>query len=225
MSADPSRCGDAAAYALGALSPSEAETFREHLATCAICQDELAAFRAVADALPLSAPQLRPPAGLRRRVIRSIRAQPRAASAPLGRRSSTLGIARIGSVAAVAAVLALAVFGAIQLFSGGSGTRTIQASVVGSPGSAELRVAGTRAELILHRFPAPPAGHIYEVWLQRAGAAPAPTSALFSVTRAGAGDVAVPGTVRGVSEVLVTPEPDGGSLKPTHAPVIVAQLS
>jgi len=25
--------------------------------------------------------------------------------------------------------------------------------------------------------------------------------------------------------VLVTPEPDGGSLKPTHAPVIVAQLS
>ena len=32
-------------------------------------------------------------------------------------------------------------------------------------------------------------------------------------------------TLSGVSQVLVTPEPAGGSKVPTHAPVIAAQLS
>jgi hypothetical protein len=34
----------------------------------------------------------------------------------------------------------------------------------------------------------------------------------------------VPGDLKGVSEVLVTPEPLGGSSVPTHAPVIIAQI-
>jgi hypothetical protein len=62
------------------------------------------------------------------------------------------------------------------------------------------------------------------VWLKRGAAAPAPTPTLFSVTRAGAADVGVAGSLRGVTEVLVTPEPAGGSLVPTHTPVIVARL-
>jgi hypothetical protein len=48
---------------------------------------------------------------------------------------------------------------------------------------------------------------------------------LFSVTRSGDSDVEVPGSLRGVSAVLVTPEPAGGSKAPTHAPVITAPLS
>jgi hypothetical protein len=86
-------------------------------------------------------------------------------------------------------------------------------------------VAGGRAELIVRHLPPPPAGRIYEVWLKRAGQQPSPTSALFSVTTTGAGDVGVPGDLRGVSEVLVTQEPAGGSLVPTDGPVIVATLA
>lgn len=122
-------------------------------------------------------------------------------------------------------IVALAAFGAVKLLSGGSGTKVIQASVAGSSGRAELHVASGHGELILSDFPPPPAGHVYEVWLKRSARAPSPTSALFSVTSAGSGDVVVPGNLRGVDEVLVTPEPDGGSRAPTHAPVIVAQLS
>ncbi len=43
---------------------------------------------------------------------------------------------------------------------------------------------------------------------------PQPTDALFTVTRAGAGSVEVPGSLRGVREVMVTSEPLGGSSAP-----------
>jgi hypothetical protein len=96
----------------------------------------------------------------------------------------------------------------------------IQASV----GSAELRLTGNRGELIVHHLPAPAPGRIYEVWLQRGRRTPSPTSALFSVTAAGTGDVDVPGSLRGVNRVLVTQEPAGGSRVPSRAPVIVAPV-
>ncbi|MGI8572932.1 MAG: anti-sigma factor, partial [Solirubrobacteraceae bacterium] len=125
----------------------------------------------------------------------------------------------------LAVVLALAVLGAVKLFTASPVSQSIDATVIGSSGTAQLQRSGARAELILHHFPPPPPGHVYEVWLKRAGRPPAPTSALFSVTAAGAGEVAVPGDLHGVGQVLVTPEPDGGSRAPTHTPVIVAQLS
>ncbi len=73
----PEGCGpDAAAYVLGALKDEETETFRRHLATCAVCRDEVAALQMVADALPLTAPQLPVPRRLRRRVMSGVRNEP-----------------------------------------------------------------------------------------------------------------------------------------------------
>jgi hypothetical protein len=231
MSAGDQHCGaDAAAYVLGALEPAEAEAFRRHLAACTICQDELVALRGVADSLALAAPQRRPPPELRRRLMRAVRAEQRAAggqaeNARRRRRRPPAAFVRAALATGLAVVLALAVLGAVNLFAGSPTSRTIDSTVIGSAGRAQLQRSGSHAELVLNHFPAPPPGHVYEVWLGRAGHAPAPTSALFSVTAAGTGDVAIPGDLRGVSEVLVTPEPDGGSQAPTHAPVIVAQLS
>jgi hypothetical protein len=105
-------------------------------------------------------------------------------------------------------------------------TQVIPAAVV-APGyhaTAELRKVGSHLELVVVGMPAPPPGRIYEVWLEHGAAAPAPTDALFSVTRAGDGSVGVPGNLRGVSKVLVTDEPLGGSLKPTRTPVIVGSI-
>jgi hypothetical protein len=67
-------------------------------------------------------------------------------------------------------------------------------------------------------------GRIYEVWLKRGSQPPEPTDALFSVTDNGAGTVGVPGDLRGVSQVMVTDEPSGGSTKPTRSPVIVVSV-
>jgi anti-sigma-K factor RskA len=218
--------GNAAAYVLGALEPGEAEAFRDHLDTCVVCRDEVAAFQQVVDALPMAAPQQRIPPGVRRRVRRRVRNEPKIAVAPDRPRRRVRAVLRPAVAGALTIAAALAVVGGLELSSGGSGgVRVIRASVIGLPGSAEIRLRSGRAELIVNRLSPPPAGRIYEVWLKRAQRPPSPTNALFSVTTTGAGDVDVPGDLRGVNEVLVTPEPAGGSRVPTHAPVIVARLT
>jgi anti-sigma-K factor RskA len=226
-------CGaDAAAYALGALETEEAQAFAQHIATCVVCRDEVAAFQGIVDGLPLAAAQTPAPRRLRRSLISSVRGEPKAArvSAGSGRRGRVRAALARPTLALAAALTALA--GAIvgvelsshEPTSTRLQARVIQASVAIPHADAVLRVSGGRAELVLRHFPAPPAGKVYEVWLKRDGRAPAPTDALFSVTSAGSGVVGVPGDIRGVSEVLVTPERLGGSLRPTHAPVIVAQV-
>lgn len=225
-------CGlDAAAYVLGALEEDELRTFRAHLSGCAACREEVAALQHVADALPATAPAIAPPQGLRRRVMESVRAEQKGtASATLADRRPARSRRRLpfpprpaaalgGALAAAAAIVV-----AIVLASGGSSpTRVIQANVRGA-GTAKLILVAGRAELVISHFPAPGRGRIYQVWLQRPHRAPSPTHTLFGVTTGGAGEVGVAGDLHGVTEVLVTAEPLGGSSAPTTAPVITAQL-
>lgn len=219
-------CGaDAAAYALGALEPAEAAAFRAHLADCAICRDEVAAFQAVVDVVPLSAPPQRVPRSLKRRIMAEVDAAVRATQPAGTRRPVRQPWLPAPALAALSLLLVVVVaLAAIAVFAGGSSTRIVHATVTW-PGSAYVRVTGSRGELVVSDMPAPPAGKVYEVWLQRGTQAPSPTSALFTVTASGAGDVDVPGNLTGVSRVMVTPEPAGGSKAPTHAPVLLANMS
>jgi anti-sigma factor RsiW len=225
----PRDCGtDVAAYALGALDPAEVATFRRHLEQCAVCRDELAAFEQVARVLPVGVDQHRASETLRMRVLRAVEDEPKldpeAARSRARPRRSWFSIPRPAlALGAVALVAAIAV-GALQLGSGSTQSRVYNAMVTGSSGTAQVRVSNGRAELVVHGFQPPPAGQIYEVWLRHGNASPQPTRALFSVTARGNGDVDVPGNLRGVAQVLVTPEPAGGSRVPTHSPVITADL-
>jgi anti-sigma-K factor RskA len=228
MSGTTGCSGDAAAYVLGAQDPAEAEAFRRHMDGCVVCRDEVTAFQQIADALPMAAPQHRVPGELRRRVFRAVRAEPRPAraAAPHQRHRPFSLLPRPAIAGGVALIAAAAIVGGAELSSSGSsGTRLIHASVFGSGGSAQLRLTGGRAELIVHHLPSPRRGRVYEVWLKRPHGPPAPTAALFSVTSSGTGDVGVPGSLHGISEVLVTEEPAGGSETPTEQPVIIARLS
>jgi anti-sigma-K factor RskA len=228
-------CGaDAAAYVLGALEPAELEAFRKHLVGCAVCRDEVGAFQDVANLLPLTAPQQRVPAGLKDRVMAEVNADARVRGGnQTGQRSrrprpqwvpSWLSIPSPAFAAvAVLAVLVIAV-GAIAITNNGSSTRVYNASVTWQ-GSASVRVTHGRGELVVTRMPAPPMTKVYEVWLQRGNGRPEPTATLFSPTASGSGSVDVPGNLHGVSRIMVTPEPAGGSPAPTHAPVLVARLS
>ena len=214
-------CGeDAAAYALGALEPSELEAFRRHLRDCAACQKDVAEFEQITGALPDTSVRYEVPKDLRRRVMQEVRATPKAqaASRPARLRSWRPVIASGG---AFAAVVIIAVVLVVALSSGGSSTRTIQAST----GSAELQITGGRGDLIVHRLPQLPAGRIYEMWVQRGNATPTPTGTLFGVRANGSAAVGVPGSLSGVSAVMVTQEPAGGTPAPTTAPVIVASLT
>lgn len=227
--ADRRECGgDVAAYALGALDSAESEAFRAHLQTCSVCQEELTAFQQVVNELPLAAAPHKAPAAIRRKVMREVNADARraSASAASGRSARRSGRLLSRPAMALGATLLVAVVVAVAVLTGsssGPATRVVTGQVVG-PGTAQLRIVSDRASLVVHHFAQPPSGKIYQVWLVHGKNAPSPTMALFSPTSAGNAVEEVPGNLKGVSSVLVTPEPMGGSPHPTHPPVISVPL-
>jgi anti-sigma factor RsiW len=232
--------GDVPAYALGALEPAEADAFRRHLRSCAVCPVELRAFQQVVDDLAISAPLIDAPPELRRRVMRAVEAEPRTDSATAERsprrrapwarsgdqvlrRDSWLRGPQLALGSGIAFALAAFVV-VILAFPGRQNGRTVHASTsVG--GAAALHISANRTDLVVRHVAAPPHGKIYEVWLQRGKAKPVPSS-LFGVDRDGDASVDVSGSLYGVSHVYVTAEPaPGGTRTPTSSPVISASLS
>jgi hypothetical protein len=236
---DPRECErrvqDAASYVLGALPEHELESYREHLSGCAECAAEILALQPAADSLALGVVRVEAPADLQARLMSVVGGEAELLHAA-GREADLPPRGRVGWRARLAPALATAVALAAGLAIGAlaingstntvTRTQTIQAAVA-TPGyhaTAALQKVGSHVVLVVTGMPAPPPGHIYEVWLERGTRSPQPTDVLFSVTHSGGGSVGVPGSLEGVSKVLVTAEPLGGSLKPTREPVIVASI-
>lgn len=232
-----------AAYLLGALSDREHREFETHLAGCSQCREDVAELRLVSDALLVAAPPVQPPAELRERLMETVRAEAEVLSAagpaadapkPVRVRRRRFALQRpLALAGAAAAVVGVALGFGLGSATNGGGTRTVVQvrtveAAVSDPaaprGAATIVERGGVATLQVRGLPLPPPGKVYEVWLVRRGvAAPAPTDALFSVSHAGSGRVALP-SVQNVTTVLVTAEPDGGSQAPTSRPFISASL-
>jgi anti-sigma factor RsiW len=233
MSATNDCTGDAAAYVLGALEPHEAVAFELHLEQCTVCREEVESLGGVVQALPMATQQFRAPRSLRRRVRRAVRhgSPSLERSGRRGARSTWLGAlpALLGpgrAPAAFAGSLLTVAVAAVVVISLGSSTggTLIQAQVSGITGSAQLHLVSGHGELVVKHLTAPGRDRVYEVWLERGDSEPVPASVLFSVNSSGNADVGLPNDLRGVSAVLVTSEPLGGTRKPTRAPVIDAKL-
>jgi anti-sigma-K factor RskA len=236
------RRDDAGSYVLHALPDDEYERFEEHLATCEECRREVAELQVAADTLPLAAVQVSPPPELRDRIMTIVRseaellgaAEARAdepAAAPTGprrRRRWSLSLRPLTAAMAASALVAAGVIGGIVL-TGGSDTKTVTGTVqiASAPAArASLQLSDDATKLQVRRMPPPPAGKVYQVWLKRPNQDPAPTTALFRTDPSGSADVEIQrGRLKGVDQVLVTAEPDGGSMKPTSDPVIVASTA
>lgn len=227
---------DAAAWVLGALPDEEVAAFRMRLRSDPELAAEVARLQPVADVLPMAADQVEPPRELRARVMDVVWAEAARAPAaefaparrgPLSRVATMLRRRPAYAAGLAAACLAVGVAVGVGVGGGssGAGSRTIRAQVLAPGASGELIVAGDHAQLHVAKLPAPSAGHVYQVWVQRPGGPPQPTDALFKVTRGGAATVDVPGGVQGVERVMVTAEPDGGSLTPSSAPIVVARAA
>jgi hypothetical protein len=182
----------------------------------------VAAYEQITEALPAGIGRPEVPRDLRRRVMREVRATPK--TVPERRAHTVRAPARFPLAwgGALAAGVVAVIVAIVLVSSGGStGTRVTEASV----GNAQLQITGGRGDLVVHRLPPLPAGRIYEMWVQRGSAAPTPTGTLFSTRADGSANVGVPGSLNGVSRVMVTQEPAGGTLAPTSAPVIVAPVT
>jgi anti-sigma-K factor RskA len=233
------------AYVLGALPPEECVGFEAHMADCPACRHDVADLQVAADALPVSVPPVVPPPTLKDRIMAVVESEAallaaageradRPATAPGSGRERRRGAGRFAGwtlrpwlVAACAALLLVAGGVAGAVVAGGGGEVTTVAATVDSEQApdarVQLQVRDDGGTLVVDGMPQPPAGRVYQVWLQRPGRDPEPTAALFDVRRDGAARVAVPGSLDGVEAVLVTDEPRGGARVPSKPPVITAQ--
>lgn len=229
-------CGDAAVYLLGLLDEPHSGAFLAHARSCAVCSDELVALAPAVDSLPATVPQLSAPGHVKRHVMAAVRSEAgqaaRSSSRPhrvrgwTSRRGPVLALVCAGLLAAGVAIGALSTpLGGGSARDGGVSARSVSADVTLAGASATLHQSGGHTWLTVSKLPEPAPGHVYEVWVKRPGATPPqPTDSLFAPTASGAATVDVPGT-GGASEVLVTQEPAGGTLRPTGPAVILARLA
>jgi anti-sigma-K factor RskA len=232
---------DIGAYLLGALPDGERADFERHLAACPECRREVEELAVAADALPSAAPPVTPPPELKQRIMAVVDAEASLLAAAGSRADEPAGAPRRErrgffarrwsfrpalALAASALLLAVGVAGGV-LAGGGSGERTVTAQVAGAAtgAQAKLVVGKDGSQLVMTRFPQPPAGRVYQVWTLRKGQSPQPTNVLWTPLADGSATVSVPGSLDGVQNVLVSTEPRGGSAAPTTMPVVNASLS
>jgi len=234
-----------AAYALDALDDDETKAYEEHLAGCAICQDNLASLSGTMVQLAFAAPPVDPPPALRERILEAARAE-RDSEARAERDSEVRELQQSpvpaehdnvvqlesrrwrptarASIAAAVAIAACLVIGlgiwnvslSHQLSDARSALTTVP--IDGANGSVVVG-AGNKGVLVVSNLENAPAGKTYEAWVIEGGAA-SPAG-----TFGGGGTVAVKleHPVRSGSVVAVTVEREGGSQQPTSKPFITSQ--
>ncbi len=239
------RIDDAGAYLLHALAGDELSRYRAHLTSCRECQLEVEHLQLVVDTLPMAAPQLAPPPELKDRIMRVVDAEaqllraagPEADRVPVAapRRSKRWGpglfLRPVAAGGLASILIAVGVAGGVLVADDGGGptalpTRSLEATVSEPGARAVVTLQGDRVALGVTNLPSAPSGKVYQVWIQRPGKQPQPTHTLFNVRKAdGTAVVPIEERVNPGDKILVTDEPDGGSLAPTGETVINASLS
>jgi Anti-sigma-K factor rskA len=221
-----------AAYALDALDGDELEAYETHLAGCDQCREDVASFRATANALAYDVDLPPLPETLEHRIVAAAKAE-RPNVVPLRQRLA-LPAAALSGVAAVAAI-AIGIW-AIHLSNSLDHQKSIskdqkalidilsdcsKTPTTGSSGA--VCVAPTeKAVLIADSLPAASPGKTYEAWVI-AGKRVQPAG-LF---RGGAGRkyVLLTKPVRAPARVAVTLEKRGGVSAPTTAILLQAEVN
>ena len=222
------------AYVLGALPELETEVLERHLATCETCRAEVERLQPVPHALARSVPQVEPPPSLKAglmKIVREETAQREGAARrePVWRRLLPGRLSELQPRAAMAgalAVLALGVVigvGADKLARSGAGQHTVAAQVdrrLLPRGQASLRYSNhdRSARVSLTNAPRPPAGRVYQLWIQRGKTIE--RGPVFTVGANGRGSQSIPGGVGGANAVMVTVEHAGGAPAPTGPPIM-----
>lgn len=215
------RRDDIAAYLLGALEPGEAAELERHVAGCAECEDELRRLRPAVRVLPETVERLEAPAALRGRLMEQVRSEAAGPAAPAARQASwrRFGLRPVAGLAALALVVAAIGGYAISDSGSGGGPKTTTVITGRSPGvTAQMVREGETGTLRLANLHQLPSGKVLQAWVQR-GAQVVSAKALFVPNSDGTATATIDG-MDGVSTVMVTAEPRGGSVQPTSDPIV-----
>jgi hypothetical protein len=230
---DP-RLEEAVAFALGSLDPERVEDFKEHLKTCKRCQEELRWLAPAVLALPEAVEPRTAPPELKVRLMAEVRAdaeaeerrataEERRERAAGGGFSAWLGGLRVGGltwkplagVALVILVVAAGIGYAVGNGGGSSQTHTWELKAEENGGiAAKVVREGERGEIHLAGLKQLPKGKVLEAWVEREGKVE-PVPALFAPDKAGNASTTIE-NLEGVSVVMVTREPEGGTKTPTE---------
>ncbi|WP_377267092.1 anti-sigma factor domain-containing protein [Peterkaempfera sp. SMS 1(5)a] len=237
------------AYALGALSGREGEEFGEHLAECEACTQEVRELRETAARLALAVAETPPPA-LRERVMAAL---PEVRQLPPARRGSRPPSARprwrqrLPYLAAAACLVLAAVAAGLAvggdreaseqraraaraeqqaaalsaLMAAPDATFSTRALKGGGNGTVVASQQLGQAAFVYRGLPPLPDRRVYQLWYSRNGVmVPA---GLLEHGRS-TGSTLLVGGPRGADGVGVTVEPEGGSPRPTSAPLVLLSL-
>lgn len=217
------RSDEVAAYLLGALEPGEAADLERHLAGCEECRTELEWLRPAVQLLPESVQCVEPPRELRGRLMEQVRSEAETAQAPQRERGWRIGSWSLRPAAGLAA-LALIVAAVAAYAIGGSGEEGMTTVVAGrSPGvTAEMVSQGESGTLHLANLHRLPRDKVLQAWVQR-GERVESAKTLFVPNPDGTASATIDG-MDGVTTVMVTAEPRGGSTQPTGAPIVSVSI-
>lgn len=240
----------AGAYALDAITPAEREAVRAHLAQCPNCRQQIEELRAIVGLLPLSVPEVEPPATLEQRVFAAIRDERAGNDGPAN--PPPQGMPRLQPVRprqrslvtqllAVAAVLLLVLFGGMTAWNislqqqisslqhqNASLTqqlaKTYAISGTGSASGATGEVTYLPEQdltvLIVRGLPQLQGTHVYQGWLISGNQ---PTSIGVLSIQDGVASVGFPGNITNYDVAAVSLEPGPGPSKNAPAGTIVAK--
>jgi anti-sigma-K factor RskA len=212
-----------APYLLGALEPGEAAELERHLTGCEECRTELEWLRPAVQLLPESVERVEPPRELRGRLMEQVRSE--TAAAPQHSRGRGIRGWSLRPVAGLAALaLIVAAVAAYAIGNGGSGDGNTTTVVAGhSPEvTAEMVRNGESGTLHLTNLRQLPPDKVLQAWVQR-GERVESAKTLFVPNQDGTASATID-DMDGVSTVMVTAEPRGGSVQPTSAPIVSVSM-
>jgi len=219
------RSDEIAAYLLGALEPGEAAELERHLAGCEECRTELEWLRPAAQLLPESVERVEPPRELRGRLMEQVRSEAETTQAPQRAPGWSIGSWSPRPVAGLAVLaLVVAAVAAYAIGNGGSGGEDATTVVTGrSPGvTAEMVSQGESGTLHLANLHQLPRDKVLQAWVER-GERVESAKTLFVPNPDGTASATIDG-MDGVTTVMVTAEPRGGSTQPTGAPIVSVSI-
>jgi anti-sigma-K factor RskA len=226
---------DIAAYAVGALSPSEREDVEGHLDGCDECRAYLRWLQPAVDVLPASVEQLTPPERLGARLMETVRNEVRQAQQAARERSHSprwrswrgLVLRPATGFAAAGAVIAGVFAGYLLHDPGDTDPTTVaaQPTAAAKPGSVSAILAreDDRAMLMVDRIPSLPRDRVYEVWVERQNEM-VPSGTFVPDRQGHASAVVSGGALAGGDAVLVTDEARPGAMHPHSEPLLRAPL-
>lgn len=218
------------AYAIDALSVTEAQEFASHLEQCQACRDEVRELQSVA-ALMGESESLRAPAALKARIMAAadLQSQLPPKVTPIGAARSHRWSSRIAGAAAAVVLIVAAGFGISQVQQNHEAvmaqsvarvfdakdahTETVDTSNGGKITVATSKQLGQLA-VETHALPRLSNEQVYQLWTVHGGSA---TSAGLVQNLAGGKSMGIPAQD---STMAITIEPAGGSAHPTTKPIV-----